>query len=258
MNRRPIWEWACDYVGDPDSWHRRGEVILGFLQENGLTAGSYVLDVGCGNLSEGRPLIEELTAGRFVGIEPNGWLVEAALDRFRELEAKKPEFLWRTDFDASELGIAFDFVVSHSVLSHCAHWQLPQFLANTRKVVDEGAVMLASYRNDQYNGFAEEWCYPGVNTFREATIVAAGHETGWLVERRHDYRERMLAECPNDAHDWIRCVAVPTAAEMNERRLADEALQDEERSVRTEREMARVATLGNADLERVRAAGLLP
>jgi hypothetical protein len=48
---------------------------------------------------------------------------------------KRPVFLSRTDFDASETGRRFDFVLSHSILSHAAHWQLPVFLAHVAAVL---------------------------------------------------------------------------------------------------------------------------
>lgn len=254
--RRTIWEWSTSYVGDPSSWERRGELIYHWLEENGLRPEHHVLDIGCGNLSDGYPLIRALDAGRFVGIEPNGWLVEAGLQQFPEIEVKRPEFLWRTDFDASELGRRFDFIVAHSILSHCAHWQLGQLLANTRKVVDEGAVFLCSFIGDQFNGWSEDWAYPGVNKFRLQTVIAEGVHAGWRVEMRHDYRERMMAECPNDSHDWLKLTAVPSLAELNERRLAEEAMQSLEREVRDADEAARIAALEAEDEARRSEVGL--
>lgn len=228
-DRKSIWDWATSYCGDPSSWQARGELILTLLRENDLDHQSQVLNIGCGNLSEGAPLIRFLAGDHFVGVDPNGWLVEAALQQMPELEHQNPRFLWRSDFDASELGRKFDFIVAHSVVSHMAHWQLDQFLANTRKVVEAGAVMLASFINDQYCSFAEEWVYPGVSTFRVQSVMAAGYHTGWSVEMVQDYQTRMIAACPNDTHAWLRCIAVPSAAEMNAIRLAEEAMQAQER-----------------------------
>jgi cyclopropane fatty-acyl-phospholipid synthase-like methyltransferase len=256
--RRPIWDWACDYVGDPSSWSKRGALILELLVECGMTHTSHVLNIGCGNLSEGTPIIRMLEPGRYVGIEPNGWLVEAALERDPSILDRDPEFLWRTDFDASELGRTFDFVVSHSVLSHCAHWQLPQFLTATRKVVNEGAVMLASFRNDQYNSHHEEWVYPGVSTFRLPLVQALGWQCGWHVEMVHSYRDRMMKVAPNDAHDWLRCIAVPSIAEMNDLRLAEEAVEMAERDVRERNAEISEKIAGEADDQAIRDAGMIP
>ena len=51
----------------------------------------------------------------------------------RLIAEKQPVFLQRTDFDASSLGRRFDFVISHSVLSHAAHWQCPQFFKGVQR-----------------------------------------------------------------------------------------------------------------------------
>lgn len=255
--RRSIWDWSKDFVGDPASWDLRGRMIYDFLVECGLTSQSRVLNIGCGNLSEGRLLIHHLEPGRFVGVDPAGWLVEAALEKMPELLHKEPRFLWRTDFDASGEGEKFDLIVSHSVLSHIAHWQLDQFLANTRKVVDEGAVCVASFINDQYNSFDAQWVYPGVSTFRLRTITAAGWHAGWRVEMMHEWRYRMTAAAPNDTHHWLKLTACATAAEMNELRLAEEAQQREEREAKAlDDEIGREVAL-IADDARIKEAGLL-
>jgi hypothetical protein len=49
------------------------------------------------------------------------------------------------DFDASELGIEFDLVLSHSVLSRCAYWQLEIFLRNVGKVLAPGGTHSGVY-----------------------------------------------------------------------------------------------------------------
>jgi len=254
--RRTVWEWATSYVGDPGSWSKRGSLIHDFLIEAGMTAQSKVLNIGCGNLSEGAPIIRTLEPDHFVGVEPNGWLVEAALDHERDLAHKSPRFLWRSDFDASDLGERFDFIVGHSVLSHIAHWQLNQFLANTRAVVDEGAAMLASIILDQFNTWDEQWVYPGVSRFRLQTVIAAGREIGWHVERVVEYQHRMIEVCPNDTHDWLRFTAIPSSAELNDRRLTEESLQQAEREMRARYENERLQLLGADDQALMERTGL--
>lgn len=251
--RRSVWEWSLDYVGDPRTWSQRGERIVEFLKENGLTTQSRVLEIGCGNLSQGKPLIEFLAPGHFCGIEPNGWLVEAALDRFPALESQAPRFAWNTDFDATGFDTDFDIILAHSVLSHAAHWQLAQLLAATRNVVDEGALFLCSFRRGQVNSLAEEWTYPGVTQFRIETIQAAGTHAGWHVELVHEYRERLLEVAPNDGHDWLRMRAVARPAELNEFRLVEEERYNEEQRKHDADERARRMAHETAEAD----AGLL-
>ena len=254
--RRTTWEWATSYVGDPGSWAKRGSLIHDFLTEAGMNPGSNVLNIGCGNLSEGAPIIRTLEPDRYVGVEPNGWLVEAALTENRDLAAKSPRFLWRSDFDASEIDMRFDFIIGHSVLSHIAHWQLNQFLSNTRKAVDEGATMLMSIILDQYNSWDSDWVYPGVSRFRLQTVIAAGREIGWHVERDTSLQHRLIAACPNDTHDWLRFTAIPSASELNDRRIAEEDLQRAEQEMKMRYENERRQLLEGDDRELMERTGL--
>ena len=207
-------------------------MIVQFLKEEGLVPNSQVLEIGCGNLSQGKPLIEYLAPGHFHGLEPNGWLVETALAQFPALESHAPRFGWNTSFDGSEFGVDFDFVLAHSVASHIAHWQVDLLLANTRKVVRDGAVFLCSYRRGEENTLAEDWVYPGHVTFRLETIEVAALHAGWFVEEKPEYQARLRGVAPNDTHNWLKLRAVPTASDWNDRRLDEEERQRVEREER--------------------------
>src|SRR6476646_9038124 len=101
-----------------------GQLQFELLKREGCEPTSKVLEVGCGCLNAGIPLMRYLRPGHYVGIDPNDWLREAAMERRqirRLVENQRPTFLSRSDFDASELGQTFDYVLSHSILSHCAH-----------------------------------------------------------------------------------------------------------------------------------------
>src|ERR1700686_3819341 len=93
------------------------------------------------------------------------------------VKKKRARFLSVEDFDASQLRIQFDFVFSHSVLSHCAHWQLEVFLKNICKVLAPDGRILASIRLSEGNPHGSTgtpdgqdsrdatWQYPGVSWF---------------------------------------------------------------------------------------------
>ena len=228
--RKSIMEWAVEYVGDPSSFSSRGQLCLQFLQENGLQPGDKVLDLGCGALSQGIPLIRYLDQRCYVGVEPNGWLVEAAMEANPDLEAKLPRFSWASDFNPVGLG-PFKYVIAHSVLSHAADWQLDQAFLNVRANVDPGAIWLASLRLDQYDLGARRWVYPDVSYFRFDTVHVVGFHAGWHVEHLPEYRERMTSICPSDVHNWIRCTAVESASEQNRIRLDEDARKREEQEI---------------------------
>jgi SAM-dependent methyltransferase len=213
-----------------------GATQLELLKLEGCAQGSDVLEVGCGCLTAGVPLIEYLEAGRYVGIEPNTWLVESALKvrRIRRLAARKrPVFLAREDFDASELGRTFDYVLSHSVLSHCAHWQLDQFIANASRVLRPGGRIVASIRLAEGNDYGsrgspdkkdsrdEEWQYPDVSWFTFETVRETAARHGLDVAVKPEYTERYVARIAREFHDWLVFTSVSPAARSSTRAEAE-------------------------------------
>jgi cyclopropane fatty-acyl-phospholipid synthase-like methyltransferase len=177
-----------------------------------------VLEIGCGCLHLGIPLIRYLEKGNYVGIDPNEWLRQKAMKRgkVRELlEEKKAEFLSTDDFDASVLGLKFDLVFSHSVLSHFAHWQFEQFLQNVGKVLALDGCILSSIRLAEGNAYgstgtpngedsmAEEWQYPGVSFFKLPTVKKVADEHGFTVTHIPEFTEFYTMVRPNEFHDWV-------------------------------------------------------
>jgi cyclopropane fatty-acyl-phospholipid synthase-like methyltransferase len=159
-------------------------------------------------------------------MDPNKWLRQRTLrnDQVRKLvREKQARFLSRDDFDASKLGIKFDFVLSHSVLSHAAHWQLEQYLANAARVLAPEGRIVASIRLAEGNAFGSpgtadkndsmdtEWVYPGVSWFKLATVRETADRCGLSVVHKPEYTEYLVkarpAEChdlvANECHDWV-------------------------------------------------------
>ena len=199
---KTVYEYARDFTGATDL--RKGDVILDFLREEGLRPEHRVLEVGCGCLAAGAPLIRFLNeADQYVGLDPNGWLIAAALEEDLTLCAKIPDFVVRGDFDVEG---EFDMVVAHSVLSHVSGGQMRQALGNLRRNLRPGGVWLASLRRgpDDYD---PTWRYPNAAFFSRETLDAVGDSTGWRVEHVPEYRERLSAVSPEDVHDWVRLVA---------------------------------------------------
>jgi SAM-dependent methyltransferase len=157
-----------------------GKLQLDLLKMNGCTSESRVLEIGCGCLVAGRPIMEFLLPDRYVGIEPNSWLLEAVKqglpDTIDLMAEKRPIFLSNDDFDASQALKQFDFVIAHSILSHAAHWQFPQFLKGIKKVLAPSGVVIASLRffNEKHELMGdsnnEQWVYPDVSYFSWDTI----------------------------------------------------------------------------------------
>ena len=163
--------------------------------------------------------MQYLMPGRYVGIEPNTWLIDAVKEGLPDtvdlIEEKRPLFLDVMDFDASSTGRTFDFVISHSILSHAACWQYPLFLAAVKKVLAPRGVVLASIRlhtNDNRiagDSRDQEWVYPDVSFFSWETVRDLAIEHGLLPEWRPDYRELFIERAPSNHHDWLRLTHLP-------------------------------------------------
>ncbi len=206
---------ARSYVGTDEV---SGQLQFELLKRQGCRPNSKVLEVGCGRLHAGIPLMQYLDKGNYVGVDPNEWLRQTAIKNrhVRQIvEQKQPRFLSVDDFDASELGIKFDFVLSHSVLSHCAHWQLEIFLRNVGKVLAPGGRILASINLAEGNAYGsrgtpdkedsmhQEWQYPGVSCFKLSTVVKTADMLGLRAVHIPEYTEIYTKARPKECHDWV-------------------------------------------------------
>lgn len=184
------YEEAVRYCGysSPEAARLSGLGQFVLLLKEGLRSGISVLEIGSGCFAAGTYLADYVT--RYVGIEPNeevsnaiGYPIEHVSD-FR-----------------SKSGEKFDFILSHSVLSHVSDSQLPEFMRAVGDQLAPGGVCLASIRLN-FEQHCDDWVYPDPRMFSwEQVLDAAG---GLKVERRPDYRDTMISFEPNQVHDWIR------------------------------------------------------
>jgi cyclopropane fatty-acyl-phospholipid synthase-like methyltransferase len=119
------------------------------------------------------------------------------------------------DFDASSLGVTFNLVFAHSVMSHFAHWQMDVFLRNTSKVLAPGGKIIASmalaegnvYGNpgtpDKQDSMDEKWVYPGSSFFRLATVEKTAATLGLTVTNVQEYTAFITATQQDHCHDWL-------------------------------------------------------
>ena len=197
---------------------KSGKLQLEILRRTGCVASSSVLEIGCGCLNAGIPIIDFLDAGNYVGLDPNRWLIDSTLRRKdvrRLVEDKRARFLHVDTFDASKAAIEFDFVISHSVLSHCAHWQLDQFLRNAGKVLASDGRIVASLRlsegnehgsvgsPDKEDSMCTKWQYPDVSYFKMSTVRKAAEDNGLTATHVPEYTAYYTSHRPLECHDWF-------------------------------------------------------
>ncbi len=108
------------FVGPPDSWETKRRFQFQFLTSHGLEAGSRLLDIGCGTLRGGIPLIDYLQAGHYTGIEARAEVLEEARKELAEagLEHKRPLLIHADRPSQVQLEDPIDVAWAFSVLFH--------------------------------------------------------------------------------------------------------------------------------------------
>ena len=209
-------------IDDPKRYVRStpviGQLQFELLKREGCRPYSKVLEIGCGCLHLAVPLLQYLEESNYVGVDPNEWLRNSAMrdeSVAQLMQDKRATFLTRDDFDASSLGIAFDLVFAHSVMSHFAHWQLEVFLRNTSKVLAPRGKIIASmalaegnaYGNpgtpDKMDSMDDKWVYPGSSFFTLATAEKTAAKLGLTVTNVQEYTAFVTETQHDHCHDWL-------------------------------------------------------
>jgi SAM-dependent methyltransferase len=150
-------------VGPAHLWRMKRAFQLEFLRRMGLERGQHLLDLGCGTLRGGLPLIEFLEAGHYTGIDVRAEVLDEARSELAEagLAHKQPVLLHACDLGELRLAARFDVVWAFSVLIHLDDPGLEQAL-----------------------GFVERHLAPGGSFFgnvllQDASGGARGSERRW-------------------------------------------------------------------------------
>ena len=107
-------------VGRPELWQLKRDFQIAFLRKRGLQPGHVLIDIGCGTLRGGIPIIEYLDVGSYVGIDLREEAIEEARRELLEhgLEHKRPELIAGRSLAGIELGRKADRLWAFSVLMH--------------------------------------------------------------------------------------------------------------------------------------------
>jgi len=145
-------EDAMGFRGQFDE-HRRFQIA--FLREQGLVPSSRFLEIGCGPLTAGIPVIEYLETGNYVGIDVRSSVLDLAWKEVGKagLAVKNPRLIRSSSFGSPELGAqTFDFILSFSVLYHLNDDILKNYFETVRNRLAPTGV-----------------CFANVNTLHESS-----------------------------------------------------------------------------------------
>jgi len=147
-------------VGPPDLWAMKRRFQFEFLTSRGLQPKHRLLDIGCGALRGGIPLIEYLEIGHYTGIEARAEVLEEARRELAEsgLEHKRPLLIQATDPAEIELHAPVDLAWAFMVLIHMTDELVDGYLRLVSGSLTEGGelyanVLLGGRTEGRWQGF---------------------------------------------------------------------------------------------------------
>jgi SAM-dependent methyltransferase len=169
------------YVGPPDRYDVIAALQFNLLTTLGLREHHYLLDIGCGSLRAGRLFIAYLLQGRYFGIEPERWLVDAGIENELGqdiLRVKQPTFRHARDFSLGDITTQFDMINAHSIFSHAASSQIRDGFSLVKKALKPGGLFVATYVRGDSSYEGSDWVYPKCVQFREDDMQQLAAEHG--------------------------------------------------------------------------------
>ena len=208
---------AVRYVGTRPE---EGLAQLAILQALGCTPNNTVLEIGCGALIAGFPIMQYLAPGSYYGVDPNGWLSAAScrVERVKQEGFKRPQLSTRDDFyfyhPDVRFGPKFDYILSHSVLSHAGDAQVDSFFRAILAQLAPGGRCACSLRLAEGNAYGSpgstkhgrdfhEWQYPGVSWFRRDDVITRANAIGLTARVEGSFTKMIVTAHPAAVHDWI-------------------------------------------------------
>lgn len=138
----------AELVGPPEIWELKRRFQIDFLTSRGLRPEHRLLDLGCGVLRGGIPLIEYLHVGHYTGIEARAHVLEEGRKELVKvgLEHKRPTLIIASDPAQVQLGARFDFAWAHSVLYHMPDEVVDAYLGLIADTLDDGGQFYANVK----------------------------------------------------------------------------------------------------------------
>ena len=199
------------YVGPPEDYDLIAAMTFNLLTTLGLRQHHSLLDVGCGSLRIGRLLIPYLNRGKYFGVEPNNWLVEAGIEQ--ELgkdvvQIKRPTFFFSASPETvAQAKVSFDFALAQSIFSHCGLDLIRGWLSAVSRSLAQGGALVATFLSDQKDSKQTGWVYPECVNYQPETLGRAAAEVNLrfeILDWKHPRQTWALFASPQFDSEWFR------------------------------------------------------
>lgn len=173
------------YIGQPERYDLVSAMVFNLLTCLGLRQHHRVLDIGCGSLRVGRLLIPYLNPGNYVGVEPNGWLVDDGIanEIGEDLRAiKRPRFHIDASLSGIDEPLNIDIAFAHSVFSHGGIDVIRGWLADAARHLRPNGVLVATFSVGKADHEGHGWVYPGCVSYTPETMNALASEYGFTFQ----------------------------------------------------------------------------
>jgi SAM-dependent methyltransferase len=152
-----------ELVGPPELWEMKRSFQIAFLRKFGLQPQHYLVDIGCGVLRGGVPIIDYLEKGHYYGIEARPKVLEEGRRELHEskLEDKKPHLMVAEHLANVSLGRKFNYIWAFSVLIHLQDEILEEVIGFVARHLEDEGVFYANV--DTLDAPDGKWLeFPGV------------------------------------------------------------------------------------------------
>jgi SAM-dependent methyltransferase len=196
------------YVGPPDKYDLVAANAFNCLTAFGLRGHHTLLDIGCGSLRVGRLLIPYLDPGNYFGVEPNYWLVRDGIKNeigFDQLRIKEPRFSFNNNLDRVDLDYRFDYVLAHSIFTHCGSDLLSSWLGQICFHLRKDSVALATVYLRPKEKHKPGWNYPDCTYYSEEAIQKVAYAAGLHCKKlplKHPNQQRWFALHKGSFNRW--------------------------------------------------------
>jgi len=188
-------------VGPGDLWSMKRRFQICFLRQMGLLPSQKLLDLGCGTLRGGIPIIDYLDHGNYTGVEVRKQVLEEGRRELIEsgLSHKEPDLIHCQRLDTLDLGRTFDVAWAFAILIHMNDAILEQALSTLCRHLNRHGVFFTTVNigdNPEgiWQGFPIIWRHYDfyIDIFRRFNLVV--EDIGPLTAFGHLHPRRSASE----------------------------------------------------------------